>query len=85
MNVRKRSPVDQWEKELIDDFQDYQWRLVLNPLYEKFQRWKAGGISHLELGEVIHKTHRQCQENGLQQKTCQLEGAFPFSFHAPSS
>ena len=62
MKVRKHSPLYQWEQELIDDFQDYQWRLVLDPLYEQFQRWKAGGISHLELGEVIHKTHKQCQE-----------------------
>jgi hypothetical protein len=62
MNARKRSPLYQWEQELIDDFQDYQWRLALDPLYEQFQRWKRGEISHLELDEAIHQTHKECPE-----------------------
>ena len=37
MTARKRSPLYQWEQELIDAFYDYQWHLVLDPLYEQFQ------------------------------------------------
>ncbi len=40
----------------------YQWHLVLDPLYEQFQRSKAGEVSHLEMDEAIHKTHKACQQ-----------------------
>ena len=62
MSPKKHSPLYQWEQEMIDAFEDYQWHLVLDPLYEQFQRWKAGRISHLELDEAIHKIHKDCQE-----------------------
>ena len=64
MAPKKRSPLYQWEQEMIDafHFHDYQWRLALDPLYEQFQRWKAGKISHLEMDEAIHKTHKECQQ-----------------------
>ncbi len=39
--TKKRSPLHQWEQEMIDAYYDHQWRLTLDPLYEKFQRWKA--------------------------------------------
>jgi hypothetical protein len=61
MTAKKRSPLYQWEQEMIDGFHDYQWHLVLDPLYEQFQRWKTGEISHLEIDEAIHKTHKECQ------------------------
>ena len=59
--TRKRSPLYQWEQEMIDAFHDYQWHLVLDPLYEKFQDWKAGDVSHAEMDEEIHGTHKSCQ------------------------
>lgn len=69
MTAKKRSPLYQWEQEMTDAFYDYkrsspvdQWHLVLNPLYEQFQRWKAGEVSHLEIDEAIHKTHKACQK-----------------------
>lgn len=49
MTAKNRSPLYQWEQEMIDAYHDYQWRLVLDPLYEKFQDWKAGKVSHLEM------------------------------------
>jgi hypothetical protein len=60
--TKKRSPLHQWEQEMIDAFHDYQWRLTLDPLYDKFQRWKAGDVSHYEMDEAIHKTHKACQK-----------------------
>jgi hypothetical protein len=62
MNAKKRSPLYQWEQEMIDAFYDYQWHLVLDPLYELFQRWKACEVSHYEMDEAIHKTHKACQQ-----------------------
>ena len=62
MSAKKRSPLYQWEQEMIDAFHDDQWHLVLDPLYEQFQRWKAGEVSHLEMDEAIHKTHKACQQ-----------------------
>jgi hypothetical protein len=47
---------------VIDAFYDYQWHLVHNPLYEQFQRWRAGEVSHLEIDEAIHKMHKACQK-----------------------
>lgn len=38
-----------------------QWHLVLDPLHQQFQRWKAGEISHLEINEAIDKTHKGCR------------------------
>ena len=61
MTAKKHSPLYQWEQEMIDAFYDYQWRLVLNPLYEQFQKWKAGELSHVEIDEAIHKSHKECQ------------------------
>jgi hypothetical protein len=62
MTAKKRSPLYQWEQEMIDTFYDYQWHLVLDPLYEQFQQWKAGEVSHAEMDEAIHKTHKSCQQ-----------------------
>ena len=58
MTAKKRSLLYQWEQEMIDAFYDYQWHLVLDPLYEHFQRWKAGEISHEDMNEAIHKTQK---------------------------
>jgi hypothetical protein len=62
MAAKKRSPLHDWEQQMIDDFYDYQWRLVLDPLAEKFQGWKEGRIPHHEMDEAIHQTHKECQE-----------------------
>ena len=61
MNAKKRSPLYQSEQEMIDAYHDHQWRLVLDPLYEKFQVWKTGKTSHLEMDEAIHETHKSYQ------------------------
>lgn len=48
MNAKKRSHRYRWEQEMLAAYYDYQWRLVLAPLYDKFQGWKAGKTSHDE-------------------------------------
>jgi hypothetical protein len=62
MTAKKRSPLYLWEQEMIDAFYDYQWHLALDPLYEKFQGWKAGNFSHDEMDKAIHETHKECRD-----------------------
>ena len=60
--TKKQSPLHQWEQEMIDAYYDYQWRLTLDPLYDKFQHWRVGETSHDEMDEAIHKIHKSCQD-----------------------
>ncbi len=63
MTRKKRdTPKWQWEQALLDAYYDHRWREVLDPLYEKFQRWKAGELSHADRDEAIHRAHKQNQE-----------------------
>ena len=59
---RRETPEWQWEEALIEAYYDYRWREVLSPLYEKFQRWKAGELTHDDMDEAIHATHKQNQQ-----------------------
>jgi hypothetical protein len=59
---RRQTPEYKWEQALIDDYYDYRWRQVLNPLYEKFKRWEAGELEHYDMDQAIHETHKQNQD-----------------------
>ena len=59
---RRNAPAGQWEQALIDDYHDYRYREVLEPLYKQFQCWKAGELSHLDLMDAIHEVHKENQE-----------------------
>ena len=52
----------QWEQALLDAYYDYRWRQVLDPLYQKFQQWKASDLDHTDMVEAIHQTHKQNQD-----------------------
>jgi hypothetical protein len=52
MSPKKRSTLHQWEQEMIDGYYDYQWHLALDPLYDKFQRWKADELSHNDMDDA---------------------------------
>jgi len=58
---RRETPAYKWEQALIDDYYDYRWRQVLNPLYEKFKRWEAGELEHWDMDQAIHETHKENQ------------------------
>ena len=63
MSRKKRKTLEwQWEQALIDDYYDHRWRQVLDPLYDKFQSWKAGELTHHDMDQAIHETHKQNQE-----------------------
>ena len=69
MTAKNRSHLYQWKQEMIDAYHDHkrsspvdQWHLVLDPIYEKFQDWRTGKVSHLEMDNAIHETHKSCQK-----------------------
>jgi hypothetical protein len=59
---RQQTSGREWEQALIDAYYDYRWRQVLDPLYEQFQRWKAGELTHADMDRAIHETHKQNQD-----------------------
>jgi hypothetical protein len=59
---KRRTPEWQWEQALIDAYYDHRWRQVLDPLYEKLQRWKVGELTHADVDRAIHETHKQNRE-----------------------
>jgi hypothetical protein len=63
MNRRKRreTPEWKWEQALIDDYYDYRWHEALDPLYGKFKRWEAGELTHEDMDQAIHETHKDNQ------------------------
>jgi len=61
-NQRQQTSEHEWEQALIDAYYDYRWRQVLDSLYEQFQRWKAGELTHADMDRAIHETHKQNQD-----------------------
>jgi hypothetical protein len=59
---RRETPQWKWEQALIDAYYDYRWHQVLDPLYERFRCWEAGELTHHDMDQAIHETHKQDQE-----------------------
>lgn len=57
----RKTPKWQWEQALIGDYSEHRGRQVLDPLYEKFQCWRAGELSHGDMDQAIHEVHKQNQ------------------------
>jgi hypothetical protein len=58
---RRETPEWQWEQALMDAYYDYRYHQVLDPLYDKFQRWHAGQLTHADLDQAIHEVHKENQ------------------------
>ena len=61
MSRRKRrdTPEWPWEQAPLDDYYDHRWREVPGTLYEQFQRWAAGELTHDDMDQAIHQTHKE--------------------------
>lgn len=59
---RRLSPRRQWEQDLVSAYYDHRWRELLEPLYGQFQQWKAGQLSHEDLGQAIHEYYKENRE-----------------------
>lgn len=52
-------PEWQWEQVLVDDYYDYRWRLLLDPLCETFQKWKDGKLGYADIDHAIEEAYRE--------------------------
>jgi len=50
------------EREIIAAYYDKRMRELLDPLYDDFQKWKRGDLSHEELSDRIHELHKENQK-----------------------
>ena len=50
------------EREFIAAYYDNRMRALLDPLYDNFQKWKRGDLSHDELSDRIHQFHTENQK-----------------------
>jgi len=64
MSRRKKHDTPQWryEQAMIDAYYDDWMHRTLDPLYEDFQRWKRGELTHWDMDKAIHEAHKQNQE-----------------------
>jgi len=46
------------ERKFIATYYDKRMRELLDPLYDDFQKWKRGDLSHEELSDRIHELHK---------------------------
>ncbi len=47
------------EREIIAAYYDKRMGELLDPLYDDFQKWKRGDLSHDELSDRIHEFHKE--------------------------
>ncbi|MCL4394541.1 MAG: hypothetical protein M1482_07030 [Chloroflexi bacterium] len=59
---KRPSPTREWQQKLVGDYYDYKWKELLEPLYQDFQRWKAGERSHADMDRAIHRAHKGSQD-----------------------
>lgn len=63
---RNRQPIgtsaERWEQALIEDYRDYRWRRLMEPMCEKMQRWKEGRLTHAEMDRAFEECHQQVCE-----------------------
>src|SRR5258708_37321247 len=74
----RNSPAWQWEQALIAAYYDMQYHRVLDPLYEKFQQWKAGELAHEEIYQAIHEVRCQNQQLYSFFTQCRAMSAFMY-------
>lgn len=48
-----------WEQALVEAYYDYRWHLLLEPLCETFQRWKAGELTHADVDLAIEEAYKE--------------------------
>ncbi|HHS97963.1 MAG TPA: hypothetical protein ENK08_08725 [Chloroflexi bacterium] len=54
--------VERWEQKLIEDYRDYRWRRLMEPLCEKMERWRVGKLPYAEMDETMEELYREVCE-----------------------
>jgi hypothetical protein len=55
-------PGTDWNQRMIDDYYDYRWHRLIDPLCDKMQLWKDGNLTHAEMEETLEETHQEICE-----------------------
>ncbi|MCL5744517.1 MAG: hypothetical protein M1541_11425, partial [Acidobacteria bacterium] len=58
---RRRDPESsawQWEQELIDSYLEHRWALILTPLCEQLDRWKAGEHNYHDVVQAVRTARK---------------------------
>ena len=68
------TPAQWWEEKLVDDYRDYRWRQLMEPMCDKMDRWRAGELTYAEMDQSLEECHRRACEvrNVLTQRTDRL-------------
>lgn len=53
---------ERWEKKLIEDYRDYRWRRLMEPLCDKMDRWKKGDLNYDEMDRTLEEIHQEVYE-----------------------
>lgn len=77
MDHSEKSPqtsVQRWEEKLVDDYRNYRWRQLMEPMCDKMERWRAGELTYAEMDQALEECHgRACEvRNVLTQRTDRL-------------
>ncbi len=55
-----------WEEKLVNDYRNYRWSQLMEPICEKMRLWKEGKISYAEMDEAIETCHHHlCEVRNL--------------------
>jgi hypothetical protein len=55
-------PGTDWDQQMIDDYYDYRWHRLIDPLCDKMQLWKDGNLTHAEMEETLEEIHQEICE-----------------------
>lgn len=55
-----------WEQRLIEDYKDYRWRRLMEPLCQKMDQWRQGQLPYEEMEQVLEDIYREvCEMRNL--------------------
>jgi hypothetical protein len=55
----REDALPQWEQTLVDDYCDYRWRQLMEPMCAKMEGWRAGTLTYADMDQALEECHRQ--------------------------
>ena len=62
MDHSEKTSAAHWERKLIDDYYNYRWKDLLEPVCATAARWKAGELTIAAMAETLENIHGQVCE-----------------------
>ncbi len=51
-----------WEDRLVADYREYRWRLLMEPMCQRMEKWKAGELTTEEMDRAFEECYRHITE-----------------------